>query len=98
MSNTVAEQRNAHNPDEDPSKALTAVVDRVEQLQNGKEIAVLEFLDEKKMHVLGKYLPNLHPGAVYVIDFTERPEIEQKRREEISELQEDLIQGEHLED
>jgi len=78
--------------DEDPPNWKTAVVDRIEQLQNDEAIAVLEFLDGKKLNVLTKHLPNPHAGAVYVMEFDQRPKTEARRRREIGNLQDKLIE------
>lgn len=78
--------------DERPPEALTAVIDRIEPVQNGHAIAVLGFLDGKKLHVLKQHLPEgVDEGSVVSMNFEEHPEIEQERRNEISELQDELI-------
>lgn len=70
-------------------KDRSIVVDRIE---NG--IAVVEFLDEGGFQISANRLPNAHEGAVYELIPVERPHIEERLREQISNLQDSLAEGE----
>jgi len=68
-------------------KDRSIVVDRIE---NG--VAVVEFLDEGGFQISANRLPNAHEGGVYELVPVERPHIEERLRNQIEELQEDLIE------
>jgi hypothetical protein len=68
-------------------KERTIVIDRIE---NG--VAVVQFLDEGGFQISAERLPNPHEGGVYELVPVERPHIEERLRNQIEELQEDLIE------
>lgn len=71
------------------SEENIAIVDRIEG-----DIVVLELIDPRYDFQLPLEIfpEDVHEGAAVELNFKLRPEIEEKRREEISQLQDELIE------
>ncbi len=70
---------------------MKGVIDRIEE-----GIAVIEFDDGGQIQIPAKYIAGAKEGLVVeiVVDETET----KKRRDEIADLQRDLLAGKHLKD
>lgn len=73
----------------DDSKTVQAVVDR---LESGTAILQLIDLDVSLSFPIVLLPDSVNEGSVVEIDVTDRPDLEEKRRREIEELQHQLIE------